>query len=236
MLFVAKTGTGKSAPRGAINRFMAHAQSDAWHVGNIPKAREIGGRTGLALVDYDPFAGLCASHPILALSALRLDAKRGEFPEWAWRRFLHSENRKDDNGRLKNFIAELVISADDEALKGIVYPVSKWFLSTTKKLPDECVPTFERLATRLLGFLTDNPDAGGSGVVRGNRDPDWATEALNSPAGKIAQALYHDPRRHDLEENQGLPAEWRTMVEGALALPGDNGRFALVFLTTRPSL
>ena len=114
--------------------------------------------------------------------------------------------------------------------------MSEWFLSTTKKLPDECVPTFERLATRLLGFLTDNPDAGGSGVVRGNRDPDWATEALNSPAGKIAQALYHDPRRHDLEENQGLPAEWRTMVEGALALPGDNGRFALVFLTTRPSL
>lgn len=195
----------------------------------LEKAREIGGRTGLALVDYDPFAGLCASHPIMALSALRLEAKRGEYPEWAWRRFLHSENRKDDNGRLKNFIAELVISADNEALKGIVYPVSEWFLSTSDKLPEECVPIYERLATRLLGFVSDNPDAGGSGVVRGNRDPDWATEALNSPAGKIAQALYHDPRRQDLEENQGLPAEWRTMVEGALALPGDNGRFALVF-------
>jgi hypothetical protein len=38
VLYVAKTGTGKSAPRGAINRFMAHAQSDAWHVGNIPNA------------------------------------------------------------------------------------------------------------------------------------------------------------------------------------------------------
>jgi len=195
----------------------------------LAKAREIGGRTGLALVDYDPFAGLCASHPIMALSALRLEAKRGEYPEWAWRRFLHSENRKVDNCRLKNFIAELVISASDEALKGIVYPVSEWFLSTTDNLPGECVPIFERLANRLLGFLSDNPDAGGSGVVRGNRDPDWATEALNSPAGKIAQALYHDPRRKDLEENQGLPAEWSTMIESALALHGDNGRFALVF-------
>lgn len=195
----------------------------------LAKAREIGGRTGLSLVNYDPFAGLCASHPILALSALRLEAKRSEYPEWAWRRFLHSEIRKDDNDRLKGFIAELVISADDEALKGIVFPVSEWILSTTEKLPNECAPIFERLATRIIGFLTDNPDAGGSGVVRGNRTPDWATEALNSPAGKIAQALYHDPRRNDLEENQGLPAEWRTMVEGALALPGDNGRFALVF-------
>ncbi|OWY03554.1 hypothetical protein B6V75_08975 [Thioclava sp. F1Mire-8] len=195
----------------------------------LAKAREIGGRTGLVLVDYDPFAGLCASHPIMALSALRLEAKRGEYPEWAWRRFLHSENRKEDTGRLKNFVAELVISASDEALKGIVYPVSEWFLSTTDNLPDECVPIFERLAKRLLDFLSDNPDAGGSGVVRGNRDPDWATEALNSPAGKISQALYHDPRRKDLEKNQGLPAEWRTLVERALALSGDNGRFSLVF-------
>lgn len=197
----------------------------------LAKAQEIGGRTGLALVDYDPFAGLCASHPIMALSALRREAKRGEYPEWAWRRYLNSDQRKEDSGRLKNFIAELIIGADDEALKCIVYPVSEWFHSTTDNLPDECVPIFERLGKRLLGFLSDNPDAGGSGVVRGNRDPDWATEALNSPAGKIAQALYHDPRRNDLSENQGLPADWRSMVEGALALPGDNGRFALVFFS-----
>jgi hypothetical protein len=197
----------------------------------LAKAKEIGGRTGLALVDYDPFAGLCASHPIMALSALRLEAKRGDYPEWAWRRFLHSENRKDDNSRLKNFIAELVISAGDEELKGIVYPVSEWFLSTSENLPEACVRIFERLATRLLDFVSDNPDAGGSGVVRGNRDPDWATEALNSPAGKVAQALYCDPRRQSLEQNQGLPAEWSVMVERALALPGDNGRFTLVFFS-----
>lgn len=57
------------------------------------------------------------------------------------------------------------------------------------------------------------------------------TEALNSPAGKIAEALYHDPRRKDLKENQGLPNEWRQLVERALSLPGDNGRFALVFFS-----
>lgn len=197
----------------------------------LAKAQEIGGRTGLALVEHDPFKGLSTSHPVMAISALRLEASRGEYPEWAWRRYLNSDRRKEDKGRLKNFIAELVIGANEEALGGIIYPVSEWLLSTTDDLPNECVPTFERLVVRLLAFLNETPDAGGSGIVRGSRDPDWATEALNSPAGKIAQALYHDPRRKELEKNQGLPAEWKTLVESALSLPGDNGRFALVFVS-----
>ncbi|MEP3296828.1 MAG: SIR2 family protein [Pseudoruegeria sp.] len=197
----------------------------------LAKAQELGGRTGLALVEHDPFKGLSASHPVMAISALRLEASRGEYPEWAWRRYLNSDQRKEDSGRLKNFIAELIIGADDEALGGIIYPVSEWLLSTTDDLPNECVPTFERLIVRLLVFLKETPDAGGSGIVRGSRDPDWATEALNSPAGKIAQALYHDPRRNDLKKNQGLPADWKTLVENSLSLPSDNGRFALVFVS-----
>lgn len=197
----------------------------------LAKAQELGGRTGLALVEHDPFKGLSASHPVKAISALRLEAARGEYPEWAWRRYLNSDRRKADSGRLKNFIAELVIAAGHDALGGIVYPVSDWLLSVTDDLPNECVPTFERLIMLLLGFLNEAPDAGGSGIVRGGRDPDWATEALNSPAGKIAQALYNDPRRKDLEKNQGLPAEWKTLVESVLSLPSDNGRFALVFVS-----
>ena len=195
----------------------------------LAKAQGLGGRAVSELVNYDPFAGLSTHHPVRALSALRLEAKGGEYPEWAWRGFLHSEKRKHDNGRFKNFITELLVSASDKALKGIIYPVSSWFFSVTDDLAEECVPNFERLALRLLGFLNDNPDAGKSGRVRGNRDPNWVTEALNSPAGNIAQALYHDPRRKNLTEKQGLPAEWRTLAEVSLALPGDNGRFALVF-------
>ena len=195
----------------------------------LTKAQELSGRIGHELVNYDPFAGLSTDHPVRALSALRLEAKGGEYQEWAWRGFLHPEKRKHDNGQFKNLITELLVSASDEALKGIIYPVSDWFLSASTDLPEESVPIFERLTTRLLGFLSDNPDAGDSGLVRGNRDPSWAAEALNSPAGNIAQALYHDPRRKNLTEKQGLPAEWRILVEDSLALPGDNGRFALVF-------
>lgn len=197
----------------------------------LKKAQELGGRTAFELVDFDPFSGLCQSHPVKALSALRLEAKAGEYPEWAWRRFLNSEQRKNDNGRLKCFIAELVVRADDQPLAEIVYPVTEWLLSTTNDLSKECLPAFEQLVSRLLVFLNENPDKGGSGVVRGNRDPDWATEALNSPAGKIAQALYNDPYRKELSKNEGLPSNWKKLVEAALSLPGNNGRFALVFFS-----
>ena len=195
----------------------------------LAKVQELSGRTGLELIINGPFARLSTHYPVRALSVLRLGAKRGEYPEWAWRGFLHSQKRKDDEFRFKNFIAELLISMSDETLKSVIAPVSDWFLSATDGLSKECVPVFERMATRLLGFLNDNPDAGNSGAMHNNYGPDWATEALNSPAGKIAQALINDPRHNDLATKQGLPAEWRTLAEVSLALSEDNGRFALVF-------
>ncbi len=197
----------------------------------LPKAQELSNKSGFGLDERDPFSGLCTKRPVLAISALRLEARKGIFPEWAWRRFLNRESRKEDLIRLKNFIAEVLLTANDEALGGVIYPVSDWLLNTSKELPHECVPIFERLTSRLLDTLTNNPDVGGSGIVRGGNEPDWASEALNSPAGKIAQALYNDPRRNDLDLGQGLPNEWRVLVERALSLPGDDGCLALVFVS-----
>ena len=193
------------------------------------KAQEMNGRNWYGFVDYDPFAGLSGSYPVRALAALRLKAKSGEYPEWAWRGFLHSKKRKDDKLRFKNFIAELLVLANDEALKEIIYLASEWLLSVTNDMTEECVPIFEKLITRLLNFLSDNSDANDSDVACGGSDPDWATEALNSSAGNIAQILYHDPRFKNHTKKQELPVEWRKLVENSLALPGDNSRFALIF-------
>ena len=106
--------------------------------------------------------------------------------------------------------------------------VAEWLLSATKHLPDKhlpekCVPIFERLVRRLLDFLSDNPNVAGTGAL------DWAMAANFSIAGKVVEALYCDPRCKDLVGRQGLPVEWRTLVENALALPGNSGRYALVF-------
>ena len=194
------------------------------------RSQELSGWQGSGLDKRDPFAGLCRKLPVVAISALRRAAMTGEYPE-EWRRFLYSEGRKNDNPRLRRFIAELLLQLSAAALADIMYPVSEWLLVASKKLTEDCVRTFDRLLDRLFESLRSNPDGGGSGIVRGNNDPDWANEALSSPAGKIAQALFNDPRRKDIKHNQGLPIGWRAHVELALALPSDNNCHSLVIFS-----
>ena len=197
----------------------------------LVKSHELSGRTGFGLDESDPFSGLCRKRPVRAVSVLRRASISGEYPEWYWQRFLNSEARKEDKTRLREFVAEILIQANTEALTSIMYPVSEWLLSASKDLSEDCVPTFNRLLIRLFETLDSNPDAGGSSIVRGSSDPDWATEALNSPAGKIAQALLNDPRRKNLERQQGLPNGWKVHVERALSLPNDDKYRALVFFS-----
>ncbi len=197
----------------------------------LAKSQDLSGRHSFGLDERDPFAGLCRERPVIAVSALRRAAKSGEYPEWAWRRFLNSDGRKEDKPQFQVFISEVLLAANAEIFASIMYPLAEWLLSASDKLPQDCVPIFDRLLRRALETLNGNPDAGGSGIVRGSSDPDWATEALNSPAGKLAQALLNDPRRKGLELNQGLPSSWTAHVEHALALPNDDRRLALVFFS-----
>ena len=53
-------------------------------------------------------------------------------------------------------------------------------------------------------------------------------EAINAPVGKIAQALFNDPRKNDLEVGGGFPADWLLSVDNLLSLNGDLRRHALV--------
>lgn len=197
----------------------------------LAKSQDISGRHGLSLDERDPFAGLCRERPVTAISALKRAGTSGENLEWAWRRFLHCEGRKEDNPRFQVFVSEVLLTANTETVASIMYPFSDWLLVASEKLRHDCLPTFDRLLTRALETLKSNPDAGGSGIVRGSSDPDWATEALNSPAGKIAQALLNDPRRNGLIRNQGLPSVWTAHVEHTLSLAKDDSCLALVFFT-----
>ena len=198
----------------------------------LTKAQELSRHSDDVLIKHDPFSGLSENHPDVVVAALELEAKRGQFPEWAWRQFLNSGKRKDDNRHMKRSIAELLTSAGDGALKEIVYPATAWFLNASENLTVECVPTFERLVERMLKLLRANPEVDGSNILIEGGDLDWVTAALNSPAGKVVQAiLEHDPRRKYFKKNRGFPNDWCDLVERMLNLPGDNGRFALIFCT-----
>lgn len=190
------------------------------------RAKEHSGRSDDFLVENDPFSGLAAQRPARAFAALTYAAKRGSFPEWAWQSFLTSEARKNDNYRLVRVIAERLTSYPNAQLATIISPTTDWLQDASTKLSKNYLPIFDRIFRKMVGVLRESPSEGRSAIIRGSKEPDWTMEAINSPTGKIAQALFNDPRTDNI--NKGIPSEWLVHAEALLALPDDLHRHALV--------
>ena len=197
----------------------------------LAKSKEISGFTDDSLIPKDPFSGLCKSRPVKAFAALRLAAKEDRYPERAWQTFLYSEARKNDKARFKAFIGETLSRVPPAMLASIVYPSSEWLLQASVDLQKDCLESYEKVVQALVEALKQNPDAGTSRIVRGRKKPEWGTETLNAPTGKIAQAFLKDPRTKDLKKEQGFPKDWLRLVESLLGLDGDLRRFAMVIFT-----
>ena len=194
----------------------------------LAKAQELSGRRGLRFVEHDPFAVLSADRPVRAFAALRMEAKRGQFPEWAWRAFLNSDRRKNDSARFTAFVGEQVARYTPDALAAIIWPVSDWLQKSAEVLATRHPALFMKLVLNLASALTLDPDKGGTAIVRGAKYPDWTMEAINSPTGRIGEALFDDPQKDSLLVGQGFPSAWAAMAESLLALPGDLRRHAIV--------
>ena len=197
----------------------------------LTRSEEIRGRTDDFLVQRDPFSGLCESHPVKAFASLRLAAKADKYPRWAWDTFLYSPARQDDKAKFKAFIGEVLSQMPPERLASIIQPLSEWFLRACVDLQEVFPEPYERVVQALIEALKQNPNTGTAGLIRGNRGPDWATEALNAPTGKIAQAFLKDSRKKGLKKEQGFSRDWLHHVEGLLSLEGDLRRFAIVTFT-----
>jgi len=197
----------------------------------LPKAYELSGRRDDFLLRNDPFAGLATYFPVRAFSALSLATKQGDYPEWAWRTFLNSESRKKDIPKFSALIAERLSRYPDEAITGIIYPVSDWILNVSPKLAPLFQESFAKVISKLINIFRTQPLKSKSSIDRGRQEPEWATEALNAPVGKIAQALLYDPRIHGVKEVGDFPAQWLTYMEDLLSLPGDLHRHAIVMFS-----
>lgn len=196
----------------------------------LGKARELSGRMDEGFVEKDPFAGLASERPIRAFSALNNSAKQGEWPEWAWRKFLYSSAREKDKPRFSALIAHKISTYPVGAVAGFVYPVSDWLQKSSKILLADYPEQFEQVWSKIVGVLKAEADISKTSLVRGDKEPAWATEALNAPVGKLAQALMNDPQKEGLKAGKGFPIPWTNHVEELLGLPGDHRRYALVML------
>ncbi len=194
----------------------------------LAKARQIGGRTEDFLEEKDPFQGLCVASPIKAFRALVIETTNGELPVRGWETFLRLEQRKSDKPRFMRQIALRLSSLPSHNLSELVRSASNWLQKVAGSLSVHDVACFDAVIDALVPIFQDDPNAGRSGVVRGNDEPDWVMEAINSPVGSVAQALFDDPRKNNLQPGGGFPENWLQHASRLVELPGDQGRYALV--------
>lgn len=214
---------------GCVSINTSHEGLAETHLSQIlSRAKEGSGRSDSLLVENDPFSGLAAEQPVRAFTALTYAAKQNDFPEWAWQSFLFSNARKKDKARLTWLIAERLTRYPNARLTTILYPVSRWLKDASTKLSKDCLPVFDHIVSKLIDVLRETPNEGKSRINCGTEKPDWTMEAINSPTGAIAEALFNDPRWHGLEQNQGIPSEWLVHAEALLALPSNLRRYAIV--------
>ena len=189
----------------------------------LSEARGLSGIRVDSLVEGKPFAGLSAAHPVRAFSALRMAAKEGDFPDWAWDTFLSAEKRKTDKPRFMALIAERLVRHLDNDKTELVKPAARWLETVSDILLDQHPASFRRVTGALIQALAKRAESGTSGIGGINGVRNWMMTALNAPAGQIAQALrsYH---RID-------PSALFCYANKLLALPGDLRRHALAIFS-----
>lgn len=197
----------------------------------LSKARELTGRMSEKMIDKDPFAGLVSERPVRAFSALNNSAKRSEWPEWAWRKFLYSPRREKDKPHFSALIAHRISNLPTGAVAGFILPASDWLLKTSKNLIIDHPEQFNRMWSKIIDVLKTESGFYKTSLIRGNKRPEWVMEATNSPVGNLERALMNDPQKEGLKSGEGFPAEWINRVDELLLLPGDQRRYALVMLT-----
>jgi hypothetical protein len=195
----------------------------------IAGARELSGRSLEGFVQDDPFAGLVEARPIRAFRALTYAAKyRNDYPDWAWTTFLAPQVRSKDRPRLACAVARRVARFPAAILGGLSYAVSAWLQTASPALAAHCPPALDSLWTSVIAALAGAPSAIGSAVVRKkDDDPEWVTEALNSPVGKLAEVLMRDARLSVLKADEEVPQSWLRAVEQLLSLQAPARLYAL---------
>jgi len=218
---------------GFVATITEHAVLLPEPIGSIlSKARQLSGRTeGNTLEERDPFAGLCAERPARAYLALTWAARRNDYPEWAWKKFLLSPGREKDKPKFSAIIAERLCRMPDEALLKLLYPSTWWLRKVSKPLSTEYPGSFDKATSRLIDLLHHVPSEGRSAVIATSRGRDWVTEALNSPAGHIAQAVLEDTRLEAIHDHVTPSANWVRQLARLLALSGDPRRHAVAIIS-----
>lgn len=199
----------------------------------LVRVSEMRGREDNFLIEKDLFAGLSMYRPVRAFSALTYECKHNNISEWAWNIFLYSEGRLKDKPRFIALIAERISKITDNEIIKIINSATHWIQSIAKRLASNYPDSFEKVISKIIEVIKLNRSMGLTTIIVGGNSYDWASKSINSPVGKIAQALLSDIRLNDIQVGGGFPGGWISHINNILSLDDDLRRYAIVIFSHR---
>lgn len=175
--------------------------------------------------DTDSWRALCIADNPRALRGLAAEAKKGQWPHWAWRDFLWAEPKVQDSAvpvpldadRVAQ-VSSLLLAYPDEQFRELAGEASWWLRHGGKTLPVEHLwPLWDRIAEASINAEDDSvPD-------------DAFTASLNHPAGRLAEVLLEKvPKR--AKGSPELAADLKPRFERLTAAKGKFGFLARIRL------
>ena len=183
-------------------------------------------------IERRPFVGICKDAPVKAISALSAAARNGIYATDLWHQFLDCDReRKDKNTRLRKLVAGRLVQLPHQVLQKILLTVTRWFKQHGPDLRDKDKGCFLKLWSACMEVLEKEANEPRYAVTSQGKVVDWMIEAMNAPAGDLADLARTDPLIHGLEQGQGLPKEWTAYVSRLIALPAPSRQCALAIFS-----
>jgi hypothetical protein len=180
--------------------------------------------------EHDPFSGLIESRPARALAALRKAEGSNEAVLGYWSRFLNAQGRIEDSTRMRILIAYSLDQLNPEHFDEISSSAADWFEKSGQALWDTEQQIFDRLWRKFIETVQSSDKANSSALLRQNDDIDWATEAVNSIAGDLAELHIKMLPDAPNKKQRKLPKNWTERALELLNLPSPSSQYVIVLL------
>lgn len=188
------------------------------------------------LRDYRPFIGLVKEHPLRALSALRLVARRGEHPMRFWHNLV-DEWPEETSDRLVLLLAHTLACLPDEAFTELRFGTARWAAKALgpimRRQRRPGCRAFDQIAARYLSAapatLSSAIGTMRTGGVERERSEFSLMKSINAPGGNLVRAVLD--QLGNRKRPGAMPAWIGSRLERLLTLPGDGaGHVACVIM------
>ncbi|WP_419835398.1 SIR2 family protein [Endozoicomonas atrinae] len=226
---------------GFISRL--YAVTDDYSFGNllslrmselIPVTDRLRGQNNDFSTDNKPFAGLALEHGWLAFMALSLSAEKGEYPERAWCEYLSPHVRENAKEQPISHIANLLSCCPLAVSEEFLYNVTDWFYAKGQELITLHPPTYKQLFQQIIKLIQHNSRKLKNRYAEGMVS-DWLNTAINSPVGKLAEALIQSLNFNTVEQEKQLPEWWVQAASSLLSLKHNISALSIAVFTQRLS-